>query len=189
MNINALDIFCGAGGFSKGFEKAGYNIVAGVDNKKSAIQTFQFNHDAKGITADLTETEPKEIEKHIDKDIDVIIGGPPCKGFSIANTQSGHDKRNTLVDVFLDFVEYFEPIGVCMENVPAFRREEYPNDEYDTYEDLVVSRLSEMDYNVSIDVLNAARYGVPQTRKRAIVLATKQNEEPQHPDPTHVIPE
>lgn len=190
MKLNTLDLFCGAGGFSRGFSKAGYNIVAGIDNKKSAIQTFEYNHNAEGIEADLTNTDPEDIEKKLDEDINVIIGGPPCQGFSIAgNTQTGHDERNSLVNVFLDFIEHFEPLALCMENVPSIRRKEYPTDEYDNYEDLLVKRLSKIGYSVSIEVMNAARYGVPQKRRRAIVVATKQDEEPEHPEPTHVIPE
>jgi DNA (cytosine-5)-methyltransferase 1 len=185
--LNVLDLFCGAGGFSHGFEQAGYNIVAGVDNKQSALNTFEYNHDSTGIKKDLTDTHPSEIDDRIDENITVVIGGPPCKGFSVANNNTGHDDRNTLIDVFLDFVAYFEPKAVCMENVPAFRQKEYPTDEYESYENLVESRLNKLGYNVSIDVLNAVLYGVPQKRRRAIVLATKQNEQLEHPRPTHRI--
>lgn len=178
--LNVLDLFCGAGGFSSGFQNADYNIVSGVDNNKSVIQTFEHNHDSNGIVADLTETSPVELE--IDDDIDVVIGGPPCKGFSVANIDTGHDERNTLVDVFLDYVAYFEPTAVVMENVPAFRSEPYPTDEYDTYGALVESRLTDLGYEVSIEVLNAYQYGVAQKRRRAIVVATADGK-PTHPDP------
>lgn len=179
---NILDLFCGIGGFSLGFNDE-YNIVAGVDSKESSINTFEKNLDAEGIKTDLSKTEPEEIDENIGEGIDIIIGGPPCKGFSIVNQRNkGHDNRNDLVNVFLDFVDYFDPTAVSMENVPQFRSEEYPTDEYGTYGDLVRERMSDMGYSYNIFVLNSARYGVPQKRKRAILLASKKNEPPEKPE-------
>lgn len=183
---NVLDLFCGAGGFSNGFKRVGYNIVAGVDNKDTGIDTFELNHNAKGINKDLSKVDPSCIDENINENIDVIIGGPPCKGFSNANSYNdGHDSRNTLVNVYLDFIDYFEPNGICMENVPQIKNENYPNDKYDTYGDLIKTRLDNMNYNYSFNVLNASNYGVPQNRKRAIVIGTKKDININKPEKTH----
>lgn len=190
MKLKVLDLFCGAGGISEGFQQAGYDIVAGVDFKEDAVKTFRENHDGKGIEADLSEVSPEEIESELDDDVNVVVGGPPCQGFSIANrNDTDDDERNTLVDVFLDYVEYFSPKAVMMENVPAFKRKDYPKNCCDSYGEHVLDRLEKIGYSADLEVLNAAKYGVPQKRKRAIVQATKQDEPPSYPDETHVIPE
>lgn len=188
--INVLDLFSGGGGFSAGFAQvSGYNIVAGVDFKESAVQTFQFNHDAQGIECNLAETTPEEFFEDVDfepSDIDVVIGGPPCQGFSIANTTTeGHDERNTLVDVFLDYVEYIEPVAVVMENVPTIGSTDYPEKDDVSYADHTLDRLEEMGFNAEMQVLNAAEYGVPQKRRRSIFIATRAGT-PEFPTPTHV---
>lgn len=80
-----LDLFCGCGGLSHGFIEAGYEVVAGIDHWQDALDTFAFNHiKSKAIKTDLFNVSPEQIAEQIDnKEIDVIIGGPPCQGFSI----------------------------------------------------------------------------------------------------------
>lgn len=81
-----IDLFCGCGGLSQGFIDAGYEVTLGIDKWKDAIETFNYNHkNSKGIVADLLDLEPEVVSKNENiKKVDVIIGGPPCQGFSIA---------------------------------------------------------------------------------------------------------
>ena len=93
-----IDLFCGCGGLSYGFIEAGYNVVLGIDNWKDAITTFENTHkNAKGIVADLFNETPKQISQLTGiKNVDIIIGGPPCQGFSIAGKRIIDDERNKL---------------------------------------------------------------------------------------------
>ena len=103
--LKVLDLFCGCGGLSSGFEQAGYQIIGGIDFNQAAIDTFNYNFkDAKGVCCDLLDIGFEKIKECFGKisDVDVIIGGPPCQGFSAANRhQSGEDPRNKL---FYEFV-------------------------------------------------------------------------------------
>ena len=92
-----LDLFCGVGGLSEGFKQAGYNIVLGVDNDEDALETFKLNHkETETILGDISKITKKDIENKIGKiKIDIIIGGPPCQGFSMAGRRDPGDSRNT----------------------------------------------------------------------------------------------
>ncbi|MEZ4938902.1 MAG: DNA cytosine methyltransferase [Crocinitomicaceae bacterium] len=117
---NVIDLFCGCGGLSQGFIEADYNVILGIDHWKDAIETFNYNHkNSKGIVADLLNLDPQEIKtKYNIESVDLIIGGPPCQGFSIAGKRIIDDERNQLYKSFLRFVDYFKPRGFVMENVP-----------------------------------------------------------------------
>lgn len=93
--INVLDLFCGCGGLSYGFKSAGYNIVMGIDNDKTALETFKLNHvGAKTICGDITTIHFDDIADKIgNKTIDVIIGGPPCQGMSLSGPRKFDDPR------------------------------------------------------------------------------------------------
>ena len=93
---NIIDLFCGCGGLSKGFEEVGYKVLVGVDVEQSALNTFEKNHNgAIGINLDLSEPESFDIIKKAinGKKVDVIIGGPPCQGFSLTGPRNFDDKR------------------------------------------------------------------------------------------------
>ena len=103
-----LDLFCGCGGLSLGFEQAGFNVLAGIDVWKDALITYQANHpNSRTMQADLMNLLPEDVEKEIgSSSIDVIIGGPPCQGFSIAGKRIIDDERNKLYKSFVRMVEY-----------------------------------------------------------------------------------
>ena len=107
-----IDLFCGCGGLSYGFIEAGYEVALGIDHWQDAIKTFEHNHKgSKGLVADLFNETPKEISKKTGiKKADIIIGGPPCQGFSIAGKRIVDDERNKLYKSFVSFVE-FEKLG------------------------------------------------------------------------------
>ncbi len=182
-----LDMFCGAGGFSHGFERAGFDIVTGVDFEEDALRTFERNHDGStAVRTDLHETPPEEFFARPDTpdadEIDIIIGGPPCKGFSIAGERNEGDERDTLVSIFLDYVEYVEPEYAIMENVPGIRSKRTPGGE--RYIELVRRRVGKAGYVHHEKQLNAADYGVAQARKRVIVVAHQPDHTFAYPSPT-----
>ena len=114
-----LDLFAGAGGLSLGFEMAGFEIAAAVDNMKEACYTFQRNHPRTMVfNDDIQKLRVEEVEKLIGK-VDIVLGGPPCQGLSLAGKRIMKDPRNELFLDFVRFVEYFKPSVFVMENVPG----------------------------------------------------------------------
>ncbi|MFC2143063.1 DNA cytosine methyltransferase [Candidatus Aenigmatarchaeota archaeon] len=114
-----LDLFCGCGGMSKGFEMAGFRILAGNDNWDPALNTFEINHpDAKAIRGDIrNEKVRKEIIKTVDRKVDVIIGGPPCQAFSLAGRRDPNDPRGKLFYDYVEIVKHIGPKFFVIENV------------------------------------------------------------------------
>lgn len=171
-----IDLFCGCGGLSEGFKLAGYTIVGGVDFNESAIRTFNLNFsEAKGICCDLSNMDQEMIVNEFGdlKDIDVIIGGPPCQGFSAANRYKieGEDPRNKLFFEFVKFVDLAQPKVVLIENVRGIvtRNNGYAKDRiYEIFE----SR----GYSVNHKILSADEYGVPQKRQRNFFVMIKDGE-------------
>lgn len=166
-----LDLFCGCGGLSKGFEEAGYKILLGVDNNAPALDTFSKNHlNSKILNADLSAPGTFEkIEQILDgHKIDVIVGGPPCQGFSLTGRRQFDDERNKLYLAMIETVRRFKPNAFLIENVPGMAAL-YKGE----VRDEIVKRFSEMGYNVNSQILCAADYGVPQIRKRLFFVGIK----------------
>ena len=161
MMHNVLDLFCGAGGFSTGFIQAGFNIKYAIDNDPKVQETYEYNHpNTKFILADILMLDP-----HDYKDIDVIIGSPPCQEFSYANNKGNPNKGMELVRVYLNWIKIIQPKWWIMENVPAVEK-------------FLKWRIT--DFNIPIiKVLNCADYGVPQKRRRMFAGNYK------IPKPTH----
>ena len=171
--IKVIDLFCGCGGLSEGFFLAGYNIVGGVDFNEAAIKTFNKNFkDSKGICCDLSTMDEDQIVSEFSdiKDIDVIIGGPPCQGFSSANRYKteGEDPRNKLFFEFVKFVDMAQPKVVLIENVRGIITS---NNGY--AKDRIYEIFDSRGYTVSHRILNAADYGIPQSRQRNFFVMIK----------------
>ena len=118
--LNTLDLFCGCGGMCKGLEDAGLNIIAGIDIWDKAIASYKKNFNHLAICTDLTKMLPSQLESihNIKKDmVDIIVGGPPCQGFSMAGKRDIKDPRNSLFMEFVKYLDYFEPRAFIMENV------------------------------------------------------------------------
>lgn len=167
-----LDLFCGCGGISSGYSQAGFKIVGGIDFNKDATCTFQHNFkDAKVLNADIASITDAEIIQ-LYQGVDVIVGGPPCQGFSSANRwqKEEDDPRNKLFFQFLRFVKVLQPSVVMIENVRGLltRDKGYALERINTL-------LGEMGYSIVSKVLDAAEYGVPQNRKRAIIVGVKKS--------------
>lgn len=177
MPINVLDLFCGCGGMSWGLHKASekFNIIAGIDNDERALQTFKKNHpQAIASNHDLSDMDAEtwltthNIEPST---IDCIVGGSPCQGFSKNVPRSQRflgDPRNLLLKRFLDFVDVIRPTVVVMENVA-----ELVNAYKGAVTEEILAIFSEYGYEVDVQVIDAADFGVPQHRKRAFFLASR----------------
>ncbi|AGM11533.1 DNA methyltransferase [Halogranum tailed virus 1] len=178
---NVLDLFCGAGGLSHGFEQAGYRVLAGVDVWDDALETYRLNHPSVGLEVDMHTVEPSELPLSKEQ-VDVVIGGPPCKGFSLAGERDSDDERNQLVARFLDYVEYFEPATVVMENVVGILSMDLPG--YDgSVPDYIHDRLRSMGFETDHQTLDATNYGIAQTRRRVFFVGTR-GRFPSYPKPT-----
>ena len=171
--FNCIDLFCGCGGLSEGFKLAGFNIIGGIDFNQRAIDTYNHNFkNAKGICCDLLEMDKdKIIEEFGDlKDIDVIIGGPPCQGFSSANRwqKEAADPRNRLFFEFVKFVDLAKPKAVLIENVRGIvtRDNGYAKQRIEEI-------FHDRGYFITNRILDASEYGVPQKRLRNFFVAVK----------------
>lgn len=171
--LNVLDLFCGAGGLSCGFKQAGFNIILGVDNDKDALETFKLNHpESKTILGDISKINKREIEKITGKiKIDVIVGGPPCQGFSMAGRRDPGDKRNTLIEEYLNLVSEINPKLFVIENVKGLLSMKTKNGELVI--DNIINLAEEKGYFITIYPLNAANFGVPQNRNRVFLIGCK----------------
>ena len=172
QSYRLLDLFCGCGGISEGYALAGYIIAGGIDFNVDATKTFQHNFkEATVFCTDISQFSNDRIKEEY-HDIDVIVGGPPCQGFSSANRwqKEADDPRNKLFFQFLRFVEVLKPKAVMIENVRGLltRDNGYAKER-------IESLLDEMEYNVSMAVRCASDYGVPQDRRRAIIVGIKRN--------------
>lgn len=182
---NVIDLFCGCGGLSLGFEQAGYNVLLGIDNWEDSLVTYRHNHKGgKTLCADLMNLSPAEIESAIGKKkIDVIIGGPPCQGFSVAGKRIIEDDRNKLYKSFVRMVNYFKPSAFVLENVPNIL-----SIGDGIIKDSIIKDFEELGYTVVTKVLLASNYGVPQNRRRAVFVGLLNGNEYQYPEPTTPTP-
>lgn len=172
MKYKVIDLFCGIGGFSYGFEMTNkFEVVLGVDIWDVALNTFKTNHhNTNLLKEDLTKTNAKYWEKYKDK-IDVIIAGPPCQGFSMAGQRKSDDVRNNLFKEVVKVAKYVNPKYIIIENVVGLLS--MVNNQGEDVKDLIVKDFKEIGYKVDYKILNAADYGVPQARKRVVFVISK----------------
>jgi len=175
MKYKCLDLFCGAGGLSLGFSNSNYEIVAGIDNDEEALLTFKYNHpNASAIKFDLSnnliESQNLKIKKLLEEKIDIIIGGPPCQGLSIAGKRIPDDPRNILYKAYLKVIEHFKPKAIVLENVPTiislFNGK---------IAKAIIQDFSNLGYIMSVNTVYASDYGVPQKRKRTFFVGLQGN--------------
>lgn len=170
----AVDLFAGVGGMSLGFEQAGFDVLAAVELDPVHCATYNFNFPLGAVICKSVETiTGAEIRKHStigECDIDVVMGGAPCQGFSIIGKRAASDPRNDLIFEFGRLVVELQPKFFVLENVPGIAR-----DKYKSLLESLIARLEFQGYRVEYQILNAACYGVPQTRKRLFLLGSRQD--------------
>jgi DNA (cytosine-5)-methyltransferase 1 len=181
-----IDLFCGTGGFSHGFELTGrFNVTVGVDLLPDRIETFSANHPtADAICSDIYRIKTTTIAKS-ESSPDVIIGGPPCQGFSSIRpfrTLTEDDKRNNLFEQFALVVSAFQPRWFVLENVVGLLTHKRGQ----TLETML-KLFEEVGYTVEWKVLNSALYGLPQRRERLIVVGSREGKRFQWPSRTHYL--
>ncbi|CAM5796199.1 DNA cytosine methyltransferase [Brevibacillus borstelensis] len=185
--MRVIDMFCGCGGISWGFKRAGFTILAGIDNNEHALATYKLNFpEAKVFNGDISKLDPFEVMNDLNikpGELECLVGGPPCQGFSKnvpAKNRFFEDERNLLVTHYLRFVEAFRPKMVLMENVAELAQAYQQG-----YTEIILGKLSELGYYAEYDRLLAAEYGVPQMRRRAFFLATMSGTSNLFPSPSH----
>jgi len=167
------ELFCGCGGTSLGFEMAGFETVLGLDIHTPSIETFQLNHpNCTTITGDIKKINPKKIIKLFNnRQLDVLIGGVPCQGFSLNNRKRHvNDDRNILYKEFARIVEAFQPKAIVLENVSGMKSTGNFVSEIENH----LSKIGDM--KVKSKLLHAPDYGVPQKRTRIFFVGIKDKE-------------
>lgn len=184
-SLLSIDLFCGAGGLTEGFKQAGFQCVLANDIDSDAIETFKMNQEAtEAICGPIEEIRPEKYRKALaisKGELDCIVGGPPCQGFSInAPQRLLEDPRNSLFKHYIRFVRAFRPKSIVFENVPGMLS--LANG---AVLKGIINELQSLGYEVKHRILFAAHYGVPQERWRLIVIGSQRDYIIEHPRPTH----
>lgn len=180
-NYSVIDLFSGCGGFSLGVKNAGLNVVAAIDNDTHAVQTYKknFPSDISVLKENLWKFNPADLEMKINrKTVDVIIGGPPCQGFSTARQVDGAnhgirlvgDERRQLFRKYFGFVGHFRPKVFVMENVRGIRSAEQGK-----IFDAILKKADVLGYEVDQNLVSAWKFGVPQKRIRQIFFGVRKD--------------
>ena len=178
-----VDLFSGCGGLSYGFEQAGFECALGVDQDSPSLETFAYNHPhATPMKLDLSKDESiDQIVEHIGgKRIDLIVGGPPCQGFSLTGTRNESDSRNTLFYSMFKLAKIIEPKCIVLENVPGIA-----NLYGGRARTVILEEFKKLGYTAHEKLFYAPDYGVPQIRKRMFFVGVKDGIEFSFPDPTN----
>lgn len=177
--LNFIDLFCGCGGLSYGLMLAGHECLLGVDQDSNALKTFKLNHPSSEIfEGDIRKLSEKKIKSIIgNQRIDMVVGGPPCQGFSTVGKGHVHDVRNHLFKEFVRVVKITNPRVVVFENVTglvATKNEKILHRIFKMFEDI--------GFSMSAQVMSAEEFGVPEKRRRMIIMGVKKGHF-QFPDP------
>lgn len=185
----AIDLFAGAGGFGLGFEMAGFSVPLSVEIDAWACDTLRYNRpDMRVIQHDIREFNTESSVKNVCLfKPDIIIGGPPCQGFSVAGPaqKDPKDSRNSLFINFVQWIDFLEPKAFVMENVKGLLSRK--NAEGKKVIDIIIKAFQDVGYFVEVWILNAAEYGVPQTRERVFIVGNKMGKKLGVPIKTHSL--
>lgn len=170
MNYNAIDLFSGCGGLSEGMHQAGFSTKVAVEIVSIAVKAYKMNHvDTEVIEKDIRKVTADEIREKLGGDVlHLLAGCPPCQGFSsmrrLNRATCVEDERNNLVLEYLRLIKELKPLTIMMENVPALA-------DYDKFHE-VVNELERLGYHPKVKVVNVKNYGVPQNRKRLVMVGS-----------------
>lgn len=180
MKPRVIDLFAGVGGLSLGFEKKGFDVVLANEYDASIAASYIANHkNTKMIVGDITSLDLEDTFGKLSGTIDVVIGGPPCQGFSQKGQRKTiHDERNFLFKYYVSVVELVNPKYFVMENVPNLLTAEGG---YFRHE--IEELFNKLGYSLEYGVLNASDYGVPQNRRRAVIIGKLNGDAPKLPVP------
>ena len=189
MRVNYIDIFAGCGGLSVGLQSAGWQGLFAIEKNIDAFSTLKYNlvdkshfnwptwleiknHDINKIL-----NEKYENLRNLQGTVDLVAGGPPCQGFSLAGKRDTKDQRNELVKAYIEFIKIVQPEALIFENVHGFtvkfKGEHSSIKEYSNY---VIDELGKLGYSVASHVIDVSQYGIPQKRLRFILVAMKKHD-------------
>jgi len=185
LGLTAIDLFCGAGGLSEGFESAGFEVTFALDRDFDSTETYRLNHPTTKVEqASITDYSPKALAR-IAGEVDVILGGPSCQGFSTHGRRNSwhdpQDERNKLWRHMAHIVREIAPKAFLLENVPGliYYKENRAGQ-------TLIRRFEKLGYRCHQQVLLAADYGVPQLRRRVFVVGIRDDCDFAFPQPTHL---
>lgn len=181
-----IDLFAGTGGLSLGLYNAGLHGIFAVERNKDAFSTLKYNliERKKHFSwpnwlemknwdiNELLEVHSKELAT-LNGSVDLVVGGPPCQGFSMAGKRKNDDIRNQLMHSYIEFIKLVQPTMLFFENVQGFTVGFKDHKDKQKYSDILVSELRELGYNLDYKIVTMSEYGVPQNRKRFILFASK----------------
>ncbi|NQI73560.1 DNA cytosine methyltransferase [Streptococcus suis] len=181
-----IDLFAGAGGLSLGLHKAGLTGVFAVERNKDAFETLKYNLIDKKSHFEWPEWLDQKnwdilelLEKHslelsnLKGNVDLVVGGPPCQGFSMAGKRQNDDVRNQLMHSYIEIVRLVQPKFLFFENVQGFTVDFKGEDTLKNYSDILLDKLENLGYKVDYQIITMSEFGVPQNRKRFILFASK----------------
>ena len=181
-----IDLFAGAGGLSLGLHKAGLTGVFAVERNKDAFETLKYNLIDKKSHFEWPEWLDQKnwdilelLEKHslelsnLKGNVDLVVGGPPCQGFSMAGKRQNDDVRNQLMHSYIEIVRLVQPKFLFFENVQGFTVDFKGEDTLKNYSNILLDELKNMGYKVEFQIITMSEFGVPQNRKRFILFASK----------------
>lgn len=178
MDKRVLSLFSGGGGLDLGFIAEGFQIIWAIDNNLNAVNTYKNNIGNHIVCSDINTIDLNTLPH-----AEVIIGGPPCQSFSLAGNRNIEDVRGQLVWKYIHIIQKIRPQAFVFENVTGLRSARNSNGE--KILDLLKIAFEEIGYTLELKVVNAADYGIPQRRKRVIIVGIKDGIKFQFPEPTH----
>ena len=181
-----IDLFAGSGGLSLGLYNAGLHGIFAVERNKDAFSTLKYNlierrnhfswpkwlEMKNWDINELLEVHKNELAE-LSGSVDLVVGGPPCQGFSMAGKRKNDDIRNQLMHSYIEFIKLVQPSMLFFENVQGFTVDFKDHKDKKNYSDILISELHELGYNLDYKIVTMSDYGVPQNRKRFILFASK----------------
>jgi DNA (cytosine-5)-methyltransferase 1 len=186
--MKAVSFFAGCGGLCFGVKAAGFDLIAANELEESFKKIYELNFpNVEFLPNDIRKITPQDLKvlNLVDNEIDLMVGGPPCQGFSLTGKRDVNDHRNTLFENYLDLASLIRPKVILMENVRLLTSMKDSNGESVTQ--IILNAFSQLGYNSSFFIMNAKDYGVPQSRERVIFMGVRSdlNQPPEIPRPTH----